>query len=162
LHVNRIGRKEAVILKRGIVSDIFIYTERKTDGKRVKHATCVKDHGILGDVYAKGGERQITLRSKGLKDWLKMQHEKGLCFDKFKENITIADMYFSQLTPDTEIQIGEALLRISGFQKECYGEACKFFKNDVTCSIPEGCRFAMVVEEGTIKVGDAVVIVTKG
>lgn len=143
---------------RGIVTDLFIYKEKGQAGNRVLHADCVKGAGILGDIHAQGGDRQVTLQDLHLKDWMLKQEPRGLCFDKFKENITIAGLDFEALKPGSKLSVGRVKLQITNWKKKCYSKECTIFEKVNPCPFPKGCLFATVLCSGPIFAGDEVKI----
>lgn len=141
---------------RGIVTDLFIYKEKGQAGIRVVRADCVKGSGMSGDIHAQGGERQVTLQDLNLKEWMFKQESKGLCFDKFKENITIAGLDFEELKPGSKLSIGRVKLQITNWKKKCYSKECIIFEKVNPCPFPKNCLFAIVLCSGTICAGDEV------
>ena len=54
----------------GVVAELRIFTEESPKGVQKEQVKCVKDVGIEGDKYAKGGERQVTLQDQTVKEWI--------------------------------------------------------------------------------------------
>jgi len=146
---------------RGSVTDLFIYKEKGQSGIRVLHADCVKGSGVLGDVHAVGGERQITLLDLNLKKWMLKQEKKGLCFDNFKENITISGLDFEELEPGSILCIGRVKLQISNWKKKCYSKECIISEKVNPCPFPKGCLFAAVLCSGSVFAGDEVRLIKR-
>lgn len=143
--------------KSGIVADLFIQKEKGRAGLRVLRADCVKGLGMSGDLHAKGGERQITLLDLNLKYWMLKQEQKGLCFDKFKENITITGLDFDDIKPGDKLGVGRVELQITDWKKKCYPKECSIFPKVNPCPFPKGCLFASVLCSGSIYKGDEVI-----
>lgn len=140
----------------GIVTDLFIYKTKGKIGIRVPCIECVKGSGILEDIHARGGERQITLQDMDLNNWMLKQEQRGLCFDKFKENIKIAGLNFEKLKPGSKLCAGSAEIQITSLKKKCYTKECMLFPNVHRCLFPKGCLFASVLCSGVICTGDEV------
>lgn len=147
--------------ERGVVTDLFIYKEKGQAGIRVSHADCVKCSGVRGDIHALGGERQITLLDLNLKRWMLEQELRGLCFDKFKENITITGLDFKELKPGSKLCVGRVELQITNWKKKCYSKECIIYEKVNPCPFPTGCLFGAVLCSGTIFVGDEVRLMRK-
>ena len=142
----------------GVVAKLRIFTEEFPKGVQKEQVKCVKNVGIEGDKYAKGGERQVTLQDQAVREWMNQQSGKGLCVARFKENITVSGMDFSLLSDGAEVQVGEVKLKISEWQKKCYGKECEVYSTERECPALQGCCFAKVIESGEIAVGMDIVL----
>jgi len=111
---------------------------------------------MLGDIHAQGGDRQITLQDLNLKDWILKQEQRGLCFDRFKENIIIAGLDFEELKPGSKLSVGRVKLQITNWKKKCYSKECTIFESVNPCPFPKGCLFTTVLCSGPIFAGDEV------
>lgn len=138
--------------RQGKVTGLFIYHDAHSSGKCVTRVEVVKGEGICGDRHADGGERQISLRDAGLKG------EQGICFHKFKANIQIEGIDFTELSPGIVLTIGSAKLKITSCRKRCYQEECMIYKNAKDCPVTTGCLFATVLQSGTITDNQPVLI----
>ena len=140
----------------GIIERITIYPEKGAAGNEVSRAMLVKDTGLEGDYYARGGERQLSLRLTDSGDGGNGRRsgdpeEKGLCTSRFKENIAISGL--EKVKPGMHYTAGEAIIEISGENKHCYDE-CSLFRAGKTCSLAGKSLFAKVQESGLVRVGD--------
>jgi MOSC domain-containing protein YiiM len=150
----------------GIIEKITIYPAKGEAGKELAEARLVKDLGVEGDCYAKGGERQITLMFADNGDESNTK-EKGLCSARFKENILIkfpedgkrrpakAEDWPPFLSPGTRLAMGEAVLEMSGETKHCH-EECPLFQAGKRCFLAGQNLFARVAKNGVIRTGDGV------
>jgi cyclic pyranopterin phosphate synthase len=141
------------------VVQLTSYSEKGQSGKLLDEATLVKDHGMLGDCHALGGERQLTLISKSAKDWLNSSEIKGLCFEKFHENMEIEEMSLETLKDHAKLKIGEAVLELSPVRKKCYPELCKLTQEGTVCLLLQEVRFAKVINSGAVAVGMEVIMI---
>ena len=135
----------------GIIKRLTIYPKKGTTGIELAQALLVENLGLEGDCHARGGERQLSLRLTERNSG--EAAEKGLCFSRFKENITIQGL--KSVEPGTRYTAGEAILEISGETKHCYGE-CALFRAGERCSLAGLSLFAKVLKSGTVRVGDRV------
>ena len=110
--------------------------------------------GVEGDFH-QGGERQISLLSAEARRWMEAQKEKGLCFERFRENILIEGLSLEDLENGSLLFLGDAVLRISMRGKHCYDE-CALFSKGTPCRLSGCAVFAVVERGGTIAVGDNV------
>lgn len=143
-----------------IVENIICYKKKGEAGIELETAELITNQGIERDYHNTSGERQITIVSKELKDWMGLQKTKGFCFDKFFENIVISDIDLSSLKEYTILKIGETRLKISPFRKKCSAEFCDLEKYKQPCRLFFESRFASV-EKGGILIKGATVEIEK-
>lgn len=140
------------------VEHIICYRKKGEPGQEVEEANLLNDCGMEFDYHATGGERQITIMSNELKEWMHTQKIKGFCFEKFAENIVISDIDLEELPTDTILEIGEVKLKLSSFRKKCYAQFCEVEKNKQPCMLFHQSRFARVVAGGVLVKGTMVEI----
>ena len=139
----------------GIIEKIRFYPAKGKNGIELVEGHLIKHFGLEGDYHAKGGERQISILFSELKDRIINSKEQGLCFDRFRENITISGL--KHVTPGVQLAIGGVVLEITNEIKNCH-EECSFFEADKNCPLIGLNLFAKVVESGFIRTGDTVEI----
>jgi len=146
----------------GTIIEIKIYPEKGSSGLELTEGHLMENMGLEGDCHAKGGERQISLLFTGGRESIAdsgLITEKGLCHDRFKENITIrSQALFSagRIDPGTRFAIGETVLEISGETKHCHGE-CELFTAGKSCPLAGQNLFARVEKGGVIRIGEEIV-----
>ena len=133
-----------------IIERIRIFPAKGQAGIELTEGHLVKDLGLEGDHNAKGGERQVSLRFLESSFQEVNPVEKGLCLNRFRENLTIRCQ-----SPVFRFAAGQAVLEISGETKHCY-EDCELFKEGKQCSLKSQCFFAKVVESGVVRIGDKI------
>ena len=139
----------------GIIERIRAYPEKGAAGADLSQARFIKNLGLEGDFHAKGGERQISLLLIESREQVSNSKEKGLCFSRFSENITIRDLDTTVLTPGMRLSAGKALLEITGETKHCH-EECILYEAGKHCQLAGQSLFARVVESGLVLVGDRI------
>jgi MOSC domain-containing protein YiiM len=78
----------------------------------------------------------------------------------FAENITTEGIDLKELSIGSKLKLGEsAELQISQFGKECHSR-CEIFEQVGDCIMPREGVFAKVTGAGSVKVGDAIEVVT--
>jgi len=143
---------------KGKIENIKIYSAKGEPGKELLEARLIENMGLEGDLHAKGGERQISLRFAGNAKLNEAPAEKGLCTSRFRENITIlCDAPLISFKSGARLVIGEAILEISGETKHCH-EECVLFQAGKLCSLAGLSLFAKVLKGGVIRIGDDVSI----
>lgn len=146
-------------MKKGMVLAVNIGREvgRKKDNRGQGLLLC--NYGLKGDAHA-GTGRQVSLLAE---ESVRKIREKGLDvgFGDFAENITTEGIDLPALPVGTELRIGKALLRITQIGKECH-DRCHIFFTVGDCVMPREGVFAEVLEEGEVRTGDEIEIITPG
>jgi len=118
--------------------------------------------GIEGD-YHRGGDRQVSLLSAEVRQWVDAQAQEGLCFRRFRENMlidgSIDGMALDQIESGMLLSVGSAVLRVSGRGKRCFDE-CALFAKGIPCRLSQCACFAAVTQSGIVRIGDSVSIDT--
>jgi MOSC domain-containing protein YiiM len=142
----------------GIVRQLWAYSAKGVPGTAVEAACFIAGRGMEGDYHAESpanGERQISLFSEEARQWMAAQTQPGLCFRRFRENITTSGVRMEDLKPGTRLRAGEAVLEIAEESKHCH-EECALFTGGTLCRLSGQSCFAKVIESGTIRVGDEI------
>lgn len=127
------------------------FSQKHEPGESLDHVFLVACQGLTGD-YHQGGDRQLCLLDEGVRQG---PQEEGLCHKRFKENLLIRGLADLQLRAGSKIAIGDAVLEITSYGKECYAE-CPLFTAAGPCALSRSIAFAKVVKSGEIHVGDSV------
>ncbi|MDO8721116.1 MAG: MOSC domain-containing protein [Syntrophales bacterium] len=139
----------------GKVLSVNISEKKGTKKKNAGVCRLVKGWGIAEDAHSGNWHRQISLLSKKSIEKIR---EKGLPvnYGDFAENISIEGLEPYLLPVGTKLAIGEkVVIRITQIGKECH-ERCAIFYQVGDCVMPREGVFAEVLEEGDVKVGDAI------
>ena len=92
------------------VEKLIRYPEKKGQPVQEEYLICTEGKGIEGDFHADGGSRQISLMGTKTKEWMEMQEIQGLCLKRYRENILLGNVDFSELQPGDQIVFEEAVL----------------------------------------------------
>jgi len=128
----------------------------------VKHnvpaARLLAEHGLEGDAHAEGGCRQVSLLS--LASIHKMvARGAAVAPGDFAENLTVEGLEVMSLPVGTRLKVGaQALLEITQIGKVCH-KGCAIREQVGDCVMPREGVFARVLQEGLVKVGDAIEVV---
>ncbi|SDY88709.1 MOSC domain [Proteiniborus ethanoligenes] len=139
----------------GQVVDIWISKEKGTPRVGVREALLKENHGIVGDVNSGDNDRQVTLLTKECREKVKKLNLKGLCTDRFHENITVENIDLCNLYTGQRICLGETVHEITQIGKKCFSE-CNIVKNGETCPLSREVVFTKVIKGGVVKKGDIV------
>jgi len=116
------------------------------------------NHGVVGDAHAGEWHRQVSLLANESVDKLR-EKMSDLNAGVFAENILTSGICLYELPIGTKMRIGEALLEVTQIGKECHNDGCAIKRQTGDCVMPREGIFAEVLEEGTIKPGDAIEVV---
>jgi MOSC domain-containing protein YiiM len=143
----------------GTVLSVNISAEKGTKKKNVGAVRLIKNWGITADGHAGDWHRQLSLLSKKSIEKIR---DKGLPVDygDFAENLSIDGIDLYLLPVGTTLTIGaDAMIRITQIGKECHTR-CNIFYQVGDCVMPREGVFAEVLQEGEIKVGDTIKVMT--
>jgi cyclic pyranopterin phosphate synthase len=141
---------------KGIIESIKTYSAKGAPGRELAEAHFIEDIGLEGDFYAKGGERQLSLLVTESREDLNKEKEKGLCFSRFRENISISGLTPDSLRGGLRLEAGEVVLEITG-EKGCH-EECVLYKAGKACHLAGRSFFARVLLNGLIHTGDEITV----
>lgn len=142
----------------GEVVNITIFNKVNNTREKVEVALLKENKGLVGDIYAIGGERQISFFSEDGRNQIEKGNVKGLCTRRFYENITFKKLNLEKVKVGTLIRIGNSIIEISQIGKECFSN-CILLKTDNFCPLRKDVFFGKVIKGGIIKNGDKIVYV---
>mgnify|MGYP006279925025 CR=1 FL=1 len=135
------------------VARIHLAPERGAERRLVQRAELRASWGIVGDVYAGPGARQVVLYGAESRTALESAAEPGLCYPRFRENLLLEGLDPGTLELGARIRIADVVLEVSEARKRCWPE-CALPRP--ACVIRDHVAFCIVVAGGAIDVGDRV------
>lgn len=144
-----------------IVSALFLCEKKGCPPRPVSEIHLLAGFGVLGDIHAKGGPRQVSLMSQEAASWLEEQERQenpGLCFKRYKANIRAEGLPVNRLLPGMKVEAGTAILTVSESTKECFSE-CVLFQEGERCKLSSGCVFLKIEVTGNLQKSDKIVII---
>ena len=142
-------------MQKGKIEKIKIFHTKGQPGEIVQKAQCTADCGLEGDRFAKGGDKQLTMIDDVCEGWLSAQETEGLCFKRYKANITTENCDLSTFKVGQKLKIGTAVLEISPQNKECFAE-CVRVQNKMECLLRTHAKYLKVAQSGIISVDDKI------
>ena len=134
-------------------------SERKgTQKHEVSEIQLKIDHGIVGDAHAGNWHRQVSLLAQESVEKMKAVFP-DIPVGAFAENILTEGLTLYTLPVGTRLRVGEVLLEVTQIGKDCHVH-CAIRQQVGDCVMPREGIFAIVLEEGTIRAGDAITILT--
>lgn len=132
-------------------------SERKGTVKHpVDQIELKKDHGIVGDAHAGNWHRQVSLLANESVETMRVKFP-DIPIGAFAENILTEGIELKTLPIGTKLKIGPVLLEVTQIGKECHAD-CAIRKQVGDCVMPREGIFSVVLEEGSIKAGDEILI----
>ncbi|MCL2401887.1 MAG: MOSC domain-containing protein [Oscillospiraceae bacterium] len=132
------------------VSDIKGVVKKPVDSIAVKI-----NHGVVGDAHAADWTRQVSLLADESADKLKDRID-SIVPGIFAENILTRGIVLKTLPIGAKLRCGDALLEVTQIGKECHNDGCAIKRQTGECVMPHEGIFAIVLEDGEIKPGDAI------
>ncbi|NNG46988.1 MAG: MOSC domain-containing protein [Deltaproteobacteria bacterium] len=141
---------------RAVVVAVSISEDKGQKKTPVESVDLKKNHGIVGDAHAGEWHRQVSLLA--VESIEKMQRM-GLAVDAgdFAENVTTRGIDLPSLPLGARLSLGEALIEVTQIGKECH-DRCAIYKMAGDCVMPREGIFAKVTRGGTVRPGDALVV----
>ena len=134
-------------------------SERKgTQKHEVPEIQLKIDHGIVGDAHGGNWHRQVSLLAQESVEKMKAVFP-DIPVGAFAENILTEGLTLYTLPVGTRLRVGEVLLEVTQIGKECHAH-CAIRRQVGDCVMPREGIFAIVLEEGTIRSGDIITVLT--
>jgi MOSC domain-containing protein YiiM len=137
----------------GQVVKLIRYRAKGEPGEEVSEAALREGLGLDGDFHAGPGDRQLCILPMELRAWIDGKNGQGLCFPRFRENISIEGIAPADLAPGRRLALGGAVVEISGSAKHCH-EECPLYQAGAPCLLAGAALFAKVLQGGPVRVGD--------
>ena len=134
-------------------------SERKgTQKHEVPEIQLKIDHGIVGNAHAGNWHRQVSLLGQESVEKMKAVFP-DIPVGAFAENILTEGLTLYTLPVGTRLRVGEALLEVTQLGKECHAH-CAIRQQVGDCVMPREGFFTIVLEDGTVRPGDTVTVLT--
>lgn len=136
------------------ITAISISDRKGIRKKNIQSGRLLPDFGLESDAHGGQWHRQISFLAE---ESIKTMRDKGLdvVAGNFAENITTAGLDLTSLAVGTHVRIGEAELVISQLGKICHTR-CAIYHQAGDCVMPREGIFGVVLQGGTIQVGDSI------
>jgi MOSC domain-containing protein YiiM len=136
------------------VISLYKKEEKNSKAIQIDQGFFMENKGLFGDINGKGGDRQVSILTVNHRDAIEKE-DKGLCTERFYENITIEGLDVDKLHIGQKIIIGETIQVITAIGKKCFKE-CNLVKSNKQCLLSTNVIFTKVVRSGNIKIGDKI------
>ena len=141
------------------ITAISISDRKGIRKKNIQSVRLIPDFGLEGDAHGGKWHRQVSFLAQ---ESITTMRDKGLdvVAGNFAENITTAGLDLTSLTVGTHLTIGDSELVISQLGKICHTR-CAIYHQAGDCVMPREGIFGVVLEGGTIRVGDTIEVQNK-
>ena len=137
---------------------VCISEQKGTQKHEVPEIQLKIDHGIVGDAHAGNWHRQVSLLAQESVEKMKAVFP-DIPVGAFAENILTEGLTLFTLPVGTRLRVGEVLLEVTQIGKECHAH-CAIRQQVGDCVMPRAGIFTIVLEEGTIRAGDTITVLT--
>ena len=141
-------------MQKGTIKAISISDRKGMRKNNVEQVEIKHDHGIISDAHAGDWHRQISLLAQESIDKM-VALGLDVVAGNFAENITTEGIDLLALPVGTRVRIGETVVEVSQIGKECHTR-CAIYYQAGDCVMPKEGIFAIVLQGGTIRVGDEI------
>lgn len=138
----------------GEIAAIQIQKKKKGPIQSLEEGYLEKNLGLIGDIHAKGGNRQVSMFSVEAWEEISSLDTIGLCTEKFYENIKVENLKLNMIKIGSKIFIGDTIQEVTEIGKVCYPE-CKIIMEGKFCSLTRQVIFTKVLRGGEIRIGDS-------
>ena len=137
---------------------VCISEQKGTQKHEVPEIQLKIDHGIVGDAHAGNWHRQVSLLAQESVEKMKAVFP-DIPVGAFAENILTEGLTLFTLPVGTRLRVGEVLLEVTQIGKECHAH-CAIRQQVGDCVMPREGLFTIVLEEGTVRSGDTITVLT--
>ena len=133
-------------------------SEKKGTIKKSVPVIYVKENcGVVGDAHFGESHRQVSLLAAESVDKMR-DRVQNLEAGDFAENILTSGVCLYEIPVGTKFKVGTALLEVTQIGKDCHNDGCAIKRQTGECVMPREGIFASVLQDGTIKPGDEIVV----
>ena len=136
---------------------ICISERRGIQKHPVPQAELQADYGIVGDAHAGNWHRQVSLL--GVESVRKVQEKVDFLLKPgdFAENILTEGICLYELPVGQRLRLGPVVAEVTQIGKECHND-CAIRKAAGDCVMPREGIFVKILEGGTVRPGDTIVL----
>lgn len=139
----------------GRLEEIVYFPAKGEAGILTEEQKVSVEAGLEGDYH---GDNSLTVWTKEARDTLTEQEFAGICFRRFKENLSLSGLDLSRLKPGTKLYIGDVILEVEARRKECHPDVCPLREGRADCLLKKQSLFVKVKKSGTLFKGAKVTV----
>ncbi|MBZ2174729.1 MOSC domain-containing protein [Schnuerera sp. xch1] len=142
----------------GEVVGIYFQDKKGGPNRLIEQGYFKKDKGLVCDIHFGHSRRQVSLFTVEGKKEIQSLDTKGLCTERFHENIRVKDLDLDKLKVGVMIKIGETIHEVTEIGKRCFPE-CEIIKRGNTCSLSKQVFFTRVIKDGQVNIHDKILVI---
>lgn len=108
------------------------------------------EYGIEGDYHGADGDSTLTVWTKEAREQLTKQGFSGICFQRFRENLSVSGLDLSKLKAGSRLCIGDAVLIVEDRKKKCHPDICPLTEDRKDCLLKKQSRYVKVHTKGLL------------
>lgn len=141
----------------GWIKAVCISEAKGTAKRNVGECRLIENWGLENDAHAGKWHRQVSLLSFEAVEKFRASGA-GVEDGAFGENLLVEGYDLKTLPVGAIFRCGTAVLELTQIGKSCHSE-CEIFRRVGDCVMPREGVFAVVLRDGTVRVGDEITVV---
>ncbi|MCI8312480.1 MAG: hypothetical protein HFI12_09785 [Lachnospiraceae bacterium] len=146
--MDQIGRLEAIVYVPAKGEPSVSVTERNVS----------EAYGLEGDYHGAKGDSSLMVWTKEARDKLNAQNFSGICFQRFRENLSLSGLDLSKVKAKDRLVIGEVVLEVEPRKKACHPDICPLTEGRADCLLKKQSLYVKVIKPGLLLKGASVCI----
>ncbi len=134
----------------GRLEKIVYFPAKGEPGVVVDERKVTLESGLDGDWHGLNANGSLTVWTAEARALLTEQGFSGICFRRFKENLSLSGLDLSKLAAGTQLRIGDVVLEVESEKKSCHPDICPLTEGRADCLLKKQSRYVVVVKAGTL------------
>ena len=134
----------------GKLEQIMYFPAKGAPGVSGEERKVSPEYGLEGDWHGLEGDSSLTIWTKEAREALTSRGFSGICFQRFKENLSVSGLDLSKYAAGTRLRIGDAVLEVQAKKKKCHPDVCPLTEGRADCLRKKQSRYVTVAESGTL------------
>jgi MOSC domain-containing protein YiiM len=139
------------------VVGVSVSAKKGVPKENIPRGEFIADYGVKGDAHAGKWHRQVSFLGQESIDAMSKMGIENLRSGNFAENVTTEGICLYELPVGARFRINDALFEVTQIGKECH-QHCAIYQKLGDCVMPREGIFAKVLESGTAKPGDELIL----
>lgn len=134
----------------GRLEEITYFPAKGEPGIPVQERKAAPENGLEGDYHGADGDGSLTVWTSEARKLLTERNFSGICFRRFRENLSVSGLDLSALEPGTGLLIGNVMLEVEDRRKKCHPDVCPLTEGRKDCLLKKQCRYVRVKTPGLL------------
>lgn len=141
--MDRIGRLERIVC----------VPAKGEPGISVSEQNVSVEYGLEGDYHGKDGDSSLTVWTAEARQQLTDRQFSGICFQRFRENLSLSGLDLSVLEAGDRLLIGDVVLEVEPRKKKCHPDICPLTEGRADCLLKRQSLYVTVQKRGLLVTG---------